>query len=801
MRKFEAIESGRLCEEARRITRSRAIVLEKKPGDADKLDVAPRPIKIGELLRTTSSERVGQAAAPCLRHVLVRMRQWGISLPGGCEALIHWRSTVEDAARTGIIEPIAVADLDMQNFFNSVEWPAIRASLEHHLQEAVPIVNWEHREPGVTALPDGSEFLFNRGAERGEPLGSIKAALPLGEARCRTADKHAGRKGVCDEWYIDDGQLICEPSVFDTWLRLFDEQLRLIGATRAEGNDVKSVVRLICPDERVSEFDGWATECVRRTCRVQEPNSSAKALGAVVGSDDGIRSAALAVRMKVREKRGAIASLGEAPAEMVLTRRCADVGNISYWFRCYGDKLQGTVTQRFDSDLRAAVEECLGGPLADIAWWQGSVGVKQGGLGMRSAADVALPAFVASRVASRPLVADMFGRIAAAELGSVGDLLGAYDRRTNDAVAAFLRTMPESSAASERWRRLLDTEAARRHIEQHPDEEIASASAKQIGSVAPGLVLDAGAEDDEHPDHGGDPRGPTLQRRLCEIVDSTVVNGLRDHFEQAGRAFGLSRLSVLSHKSMAHTWLWALSPIHGPAIEEEAEFVEAVRVRLGDWAPPDGGVCGSCGARHLGSSGGHASCCAPRESTRGDNAVRDVVFNFSVAADESTEEEPEDRRTSFPLVPGFALLMCCRRRSYQAAWQPWTLELHRPSRMPLARMPRHRLYDRKIGEREDIAAELESQNSVYKLIVWTTFGRPHEGADAAMACIGKRLSRRRGWTSCRALLRQMRAAISLCFARRAARMSLACSPRLTADTDCFIVRRDGGAFLFEAGAV
>ncbi len=65
------------------------------------------------------------------------MRQWGIAFPGGAESLIHWRTTVEEAARAGIIDPVVVADLDMKNFFNSVEWPAIRDPVRRHFEEAL----------------------------------------------------------------------------------------------------------------------------------------------------------------------------------------------------------------------------------------------------------------------------------------------------------------------------------------------------------------------------------------------------------------------------------------------------------------------------------------------------------------------------------------------------------------------------------------------------------------------------------------------------------------------------------------
>jgi hypothetical protein len=68
------------------------------------------------------------------------MNQWGIAMPGGAEALVHWRATVEQAARQGLIPAVVVADIDMENFFNSVEWEAIRESIQKHFPEASPTI-------------------------------------------------------------------------------------------------------------------------------------------------------------------------------------------------------------------------------------------------------------------------------------------------------------------------------------------------------------------------------------------------------------------------------------------------------------------------------------------------------------------------------------------------------------------------------------------------------------------------------------------------------------------------------------
>ena len=88
-------------------------------------------------------------------------------------------------------------------------------------------------------------------------------------------------------------------------------------------------------------------------------------------------------------------------------RQCADVGKLSYHMRANGDPIYPHLLSSFDKDLRTSIETILGGSMLDSSWWQAAFGVKHGGLGLRQAADVALPALVASRVASRLQVATM----------------------------------------------------------------------------------------------------------------------------------------------------------------------------------------------------------------------------------------------------------------------------------------------------------------------------------------------------------------------------------------------------------
>ena len=217
---------------------------------------------------------------------------------------------------------------------------------------------------------------------------------------------------------MDDGVLVCSPKDFDSWVRVFNEEIQKIGVTRGSGHDVKSEAKLVCKSGEEHLYSGWDTAYVKNTCRVLEPNSASEYLGAIVGDPDVAFEALRIAFGKARAKQEAIASLAHPAAELVLTRRCADVSNITYWMRCYGDRVPHDISSQFDAQLRRALEDTLGGDLHDAAWWQATLGVTTGGgLGLRTAHDSCLPAFIGSRVSARPLVKAMLQSFEDAGLG------------------------------------------------------------------------------------------------------------------------------------------------------------------------------------------------------------------------------------------------------------------------------------------------------------------------------------------------------------------------------------------------
>ena len=136
---------------------------------------------MGELLRSASAKRLVNQHQVILRSKILRMHQ-GISLPGACEGLCHWRGTIEPVAASGTLEPLVAADLDLVNMFGNAEWPRIRQALRMHFQEASAWTEWKHQTDSVTSLPRGATFATNWDAEQGDVLGTIQSALVLGQA-------------------------------------------------------------------------------------------------------------------------------------------------------------------------------------------------------------------------------------------------------------------------------------------------------------------------------------------------------------------------------------------------------------------------------------------------------------------------------------------------------------------------------------------------------------------------------------------------------------------------------------------
>ena len=103
-------------------------------------------------------------------------------------------------------------------------------------------------------------------------LGTIQSVLVLGQARDTRLGEFLSNpldaKGVCDEWFADDGQVFVRPFLFDPLLRALDAALASFGATRRSARGVS---------------EGWDTPYVHDTVDVLTAESGTTALGSAFG--------------------------------------------------------------------------------------------------------------------------------------------------------------------------------------------------------------------------------------------------------------------------------------------------------------------------------------------------------------------------------------------------------------------------------------------------------------------------------------------------------------------------------------
>eukprot|EP00973_Karenia_brevis_P064465 8955978-Karenia_brevis.AAC.1 len=256
--------------------------------------------------------------------------------------------------------------------------------------------------------------------------------------------------------------------------------------------------------------------------------------------------------------------------------------------RINGDRIPQHALSKHDRSLRASLDAIVGGGVTDEAWEQATLGVTSAGLGLREAASVALPAFVASRISCRPHVAMMAQHLQIAELSTVTDVMRIYDKRTDEALVRLVCTLDPQVAgqliddldhmadsAAERWAALFDGN-------EHDDTAGLTGAVRRPRRPGTGVQVlpDDEDEDDAHPDSSSGSTSLHIQKLIMRYTDQRRIAEARQSMNDRCDIPGLRRLDELQHKDQDHSWLWALSQHRGPTLTN-CDYVEALRIRLG----------------------------------------------------------------------------------------------------------------------------------------------------------------------------------------------------------------------------
>jgi len=204
--------AGELAHCTRWLLDSRLIFLKKKTGPA------PRPVRISGVWRKIVCKKPVHETRVEAQKLVLSLRQFGVAVPGGADVLVHFRGALEKALQSSPGMVTAVLDLDLANAFPSLEWDDIRAATEEYMPRLVAWTGWCHQEAANVHLPGGGKQTSDRGAEQGDPLGSVQCVLVIALVMARTRERLSSELGEAaanfgDAWFMDDGQVFCRPEL------------------------------------------------------------------------------------------------------------------------------------------------------------------------------------------------------------------------------------------------------------------------------------------------------------------------------------------------------------------------------------------------------------------------------------------------------------------------------------------------------------------------------------------------------------------------------------------------------------
>ena len=264
-----------------------------------------------------------------------------------------------------------------------------------------------------------------------------------------------------------------------------------------------------------------------------------------------------------------------------------------------------------------------------------------------------------------------------------------------------------------------------------------------------------------------------LQQQLTRLADRCCAQGLVNKFTQQERWDDLHRLSDLSQRDADHEWLWAVDPNKSKPLDPD-EYVSAVRLRLGCGGPEEPTICGNCGVAILGCNGTHSLLCAKGESTRGHNAVRDVLHSMAIPVDANAATEPEGLIASHPRLRPADVLTGAFHNGRLAAVD---VGIICPSASGAGLDCVVTMDQRKRDRMEPFREQLEASGVEYHPFAVSCWGRLHPSASQMLDNLAKRTARRQGSNNQRAVLQRLRARIATEVMRRAARMAMCCFPQ------------------------
>lgn len=350
-----------------------------------KKDGGIRPIAIGCTFRRLASKL-------CCRNFNERLtkifkpRQLGFGVKGGCEAAVH-------SARTFLSRPDyeVFVKIDVKNAFNSVDRGALLTEVKKHLPEAYAYL-WQCYGAQSKLLFGENIVLSSTGCQQGDPLGPAIFSLAINPIISNLNSKF-------NLWYLDDGSLGGDAETVFQDLELIMDKFAHIGLslnyTKCEiflPNHLPQHKKI----EILTNFNALLPNISVHS------NTSLTLLGSPIF--DGAIRPVIDCKLNLFNSTANLLFEINPHIALFIIRFCLFTPKFMYLLRsCPMWKFPSILTS-IDDSLQVTLSKILNVDFNIRQWTQAVLPIRFGGLGVRSAHSVALPAFLASIHGSLSLV-------------------------------------------------------------------------------------------------------------------------------------------------------------------------------------------------------------------------------------------------------------------------------------------------------------------------------------------------------------------------------------------------------------
>ena len=349
-----------------------------------KKDGGVRPIAVGCTLRRL----VAKCACNSVKRAMAALlapHQLGFGVPLGAEAAVHAsRVYLQDMPDHHLL-----LKLDFRNAFNSLRRDKMLMAVRENAPQLFPLVHSAYSAPSSLFAQDAT-IQSAEGVQQGDLLGPLLFSLA-------TMGLMKPLRSELVIFYLDDGTLGggVEDVLHD--LQTVAEEAARLGL---QLNHSKSEVICNDPSVRAAMINAFPD-----LCPVNPEN--AHLLGSPIGGEEGIDSS-ISEKVRALEIMGnRLCHLQTHDAYCLLRHSCA-IPKLLYTLRT-SPCSRSSHLQRFDALLRSLLGEIVNINIADddAAWTQASLPVGSGGLGVRSATQLAPSAFLASAAGCTTIVLEL----------------------------------------------------------------------------------------------------------------------------------------------------------------------------------------------------------------------------------------------------------------------------------------------------------------------------------------------------------------------------------------------------------